>query len=75
MTKDIYFIGSCAFIIAVMVFVWSLDATVSSGANTASTSGQAPAVATEAARNPATTSSTEMINHNTSLPVQQWDAF
>jgi hypothetical protein len=69
MTKDIYFIGSCAFIVAVMVFVWSLDLAVSSRANTASTSGQAAAVATEAAPLPATPS------YKTPLPVQEWDAF
>src|SRR4051812_25815068 len=67
MTKDIYFIGSCAFIIAVMILVWSLDAVVPSSVNSASTSDQAPAVATEAAQIPTPSS-------NTPLPVQQWDA-
>ena len=65
MKNQTYFIGSCAFFIAAAIFVWSLNAVVSSRANTGSLSASAQA----------TPSNETMLKYNRPLPVEQWDAF
>ena len=65
MKNQAYVIGSWAFIIAVAIVLWSLNAVISSPANTGAMSASAPA----------TSSNETMFKYNRPLPVEQWDAF
>jgi hypothetical protein len=75
MRKLIY--GMCVLVAAATIFVWSQNALVSSRANIASASvpPQGTTLAGEAATKPAMSSTEKMINYNSPLPVEQWDAF
>jgi hypothetical protein len=76
MRRPIYFIGACA-LAAVATFVWSQNALVSSGANSALATflPHRSLLAAAAATTPAMSPTEMMNNYNRPLPVEQWDAF
>ena len=77
MRKLTYFYGTCVLVAAAAIFVWSRNAPVSSHTNAASPSllPQRSDLAAEAATTPAMSSTEKMIDSNSPLPVEQWDAF
>lgn len=77
MRKLIYISGTCVLVAAAAFFVWSQNEIVSSRANIPSASlvSQGTLLAAEAATTPAMSSTETMINYNSPLSVEQWDAF